>query len=436
MSIEEVFAEIDTDNDSELSRAEVTVALQKLKLDISQEDLTEIIKDLGGGHEQKVKYETFAYRLHLYREQQRFIDLLEGRLVGIGGLSSLVSHFVLPKFTVGQVFDAAARDQKLQPHTICSLADMSEMQLRRRLVPFLNEVVSAVIDVAKTAAEYEQRHESAENLSGSDSENADMGKFAMPVRQAQFGHVDLFRKGLDSLIGLPAIDIFEAMHREHDENVEFTAHNYDTVTTPRQEWEFVICPDPDRTYPGEKLKGAVTGRERKHQDELMQAQQCVTSGLTWEEVVALRLYTGPMFQKYNCVLRESLRREVMLGAQKVVRRWQRSFERCRKTQVPIEHNLKSWINFSSWKRVNETSGCGVVLETDDDHVMLDDKDTVSLEELVEWATRLGLSRHGSAEEVAARLADEVEEWRKSPETKPRFASASRSLFSCNRCLLS
>jgi hypothetical protein len=50
----------------------------------------------------------------------------------------------------------------------------------------------------------------------------------------------------------------------------------------------------------------VEGRNAKALGELMRAPEVERAGLLLAEVVALRLYTGPMYCKYNQVLRDSL----------------------------------------------------------------------------------------------------------------------------------
>ena len=47
---------------------------------------------------------------------------------------------------------------------------------------------------------------------------------------------------------------------------------------------------------------------------------------------------------------------------------------------------------------------------------------VSLEQLVQCATHLGLDRGGSAEELAARLSQAVDEHRQMSKTKPQFVT--------------
>jgi hypothetical protein len=99
--------------------------------------------------------------------------------------------------------------------------------------------------------------------------------------------------------GLPSARTWLAMKMEHcnsrDSDVEFTTSNYGgTTTTPRIEWECVVSPTLPQ-YPGY--------RSPKPFQDFLTHEMGVKAGLSKEELVALRLYTGPMFMKYNCVLR-------------------------------------------------------------------------------------------------------------------------------------
>ena len=152
-----------------------------------------------------------------------------------------------------------------------------------------------------------------------DSKSGNQSKFAWTEfdgagRAAQFADIEFFRKGLNELIGLPAPKIRQGMEQEHCSgdacDRKFKTSNYGSETTPKLEWEFVVNPDPDKTYPHEKTESNPHGRDRRLLSQLMQCDE-ITSGsvITEEEVIALRLYTGPMFMFYNSVLRGLLSRE-------------------------------------------------------------------------------------------------------------------------------
>ena len=122
-----------------------------------------------------------------------------------------------------------------------------------------------------------------------------------------YGGLDEFHQGLESQIGLPNPRVYEGMMQEHtargDSGKEFVAWNYGIHTTPAIEWEYVVCPARDKVYDGEASEDTPHGRTRQTVDELLAKDKIVRARLTREELIALRLYTGPMFVKYNCILR-------------------------------------------------------------------------------------------------------------------------------------
>ena len=133
-------------------------------------------------------------------------------------------------------------------------------------------------------------------------------KFAMGANtfEARFGSLDVFFDGLDGRIGLPNPNVLRAMeddHCHHDDScVEFETSNYGgTKTCPRTEWEFVYAPDPQTTYPGE---GPGPSHRAKHALEtFLNHETAVRAKLVLAEVLGARLFTGPMFMKYNASLR-------------------------------------------------------------------------------------------------------------------------------------
>ena len=89
------------------------------------------------------------------------------------------------------------------------------------------------------------------------------------------------------------------MRQEHCEragcDAEFTTGNYKITTTPKSEWQYVVgglmCPDMQHN------------RRLISSSELLQRKVSRDANLCEEEVIAVVLYTGPMFQIYNTILR-------------------------------------------------------------------------------------------------------------------------------------
>jgi WD40 repeat protein len=113
------------------------------------------------------------------------------------------------------------------------------------------------------------------------------------------GNIDDFHKGLTGRVGMPHLKFLNAMRQEHCEragcDVEFTTSNYNITTTPKKEWRYIV-----ENAPGRDMR-----HERRHMSisELVKKKISQDAHLREEEVIAIVLYTGPMFQIYNTILR-------------------------------------------------------------------------------------------------------------------------------------
>ena len=115
------------------------------------------------------------------------------------------------------------------------------------------------------------------------------------------GDIGDFHKGLTGRVGMPHLNFKNAMRQEHCEragcDVSFTTGNYKITTTPKKEWNYVVgnelCPQGDMGH----------GRLFVCIKELQDRKISKDANLREEEVIAIVLYTGPMFQIYNTILR-------------------------------------------------------------------------------------------------------------------------------------
>jgi ankyrin repeat protein len=130
------------------------------------------------------------------------------------------------------------------------------------------------------------------------TETARIGKFDTFVMPS--GKMDDFRKGLSSRIGFPHLEFFKTMEAEHCSmagcDMQFTTRNYGITTTAQAEWGIVVrgqAPPPNHM-----LHGRVTALV----EDKLQCAQARKAKLRREEVIAVILYTGPMYMIYNCVL--------------------------------------------------------------------------------------------------------------------------------------
>jgi ankyrin repeat protein len=118
--------------------------------------------------------------------------------------------------------------------------------------------------------------------------------------KASGGTIDNFFEGLEDRIGSPNLEFKKAMCCEHTtlkgSEFPFTSGNYKITTQPKKEWAYVVdgikCPDMDH------------GREIKPIHELMKMPLSERAELEEAEVIAIVLYTGPMFVIYNAILRQ------------------------------------------------------------------------------------------------------------------------------------
>ena len=128
--------------------------------------------------------------------------------------------------------------------------------------------------------------------------------------------MSLFRQGLNDLIGVPdCTNVYEAMKAEHTSRVRFQTLNYEIESSPADEWEFVAEPVPGKAYalaPHARTCVALDEVMLRRPPSSHQDPHCFgcICCLTREEVIALRLYTGPMYYHYNNVLRKLLLRYV------------------------------------------------------------------------------------------------------------------------------
>ncbi|KAL1520857.1 hypothetical protein AB1Y20_022418 [Prymnesium parvum] len=141
-----------------------------------------------------------------------------------------------------------------------------------------------------------------------------------------YGGLDTFWGGLEALIGTPNPKLEQAIEREHrhsaDSRDDFLASNYGTTTTSEGEYLFVLDPegglaelgweewpadtrlraDPARAHlcrvplPLSSFDGALAQLSAK-----LAEQDCAP--MLRAEAACARLYTGPLFIKYNLVLR-------------------------------------------------------------------------------------------------------------------------------------
>ena len=194
----------------------------------------------------------------------------------------------------------------------CALASLSEEALAARLEkgglanvlarglrPSLLQLTQEV-----TGAELREQH----------------GKFHQDgvAFELKFGEIRTFFAGLEAQIGPPEVHVALAIEFEHtsaaDSNDAFTTSNYGVLTTPRTEYWFVAEPERDVDWPTEtKLADGASAMRRRPLpskelgtrlgEKNVELRSLGEPELMHEEGVGARLYTGPMYVKYDAILR-------------------------------------------------------------------------------------------------------------------------------------
>lgn len=140
-----------------------------------------------------------------------------------------------------------------------------------------------------------------------------------------FSGLSTFFSGLEGLIGSPSPRLADAITREHckcvDSLVEFTTPNYSVTTTSSIEYHFVVEPSTGLARLGREAwpaeAGIVDGQVGRKPETLSSFEDARTAinarlakldapPLGEYELIAARLYTGPMYVKYNAILRGGL----------------------------------------------------------------------------------------------------------------------------------
>jgi len=129
------------------------------------------------------------------------------------------------------------------------------------------------------------------------TENRSSGKFA----DFTLGPLEVFYNGIDGMIGLPNLKTKEAIEEEHSSDVTFQAYNQgrEITTSAKEQWNMVLP---------EGFKGAVNNKDYDQKkvicEDFMKHETATKAGLEKVELVVLRLYSGPMYVKYNKQLRD------------------------------------------------------------------------------------------------------------------------------------
>ena len=223
-----------------------------------------------------------------------------------------------------------AEDVSQEEHMkqLCTLGTKDDDELREKIREQLLEgdVVSKLVDVLLPAVkDMAADYAHASTLSA----EALNSKFASSAGTYTLSYSDLssFFGGLEGKVGPPLAHAISgkwdglegSMAAEHcdrdDSDADFTASNYGTTTTSKTEHGFCAAPEDAAAWPKEsKLQGAALSSRRRKPLPLVELRSRIEAKnallreageptLIEVEAIGARLYTGPLFVKYNAVLR-------------------------------------------------------------------------------------------------------------------------------------
>jgi hypothetical protein len=198
------------------------------------------------------------------------------------------------------------------------------------------EVIEEGLEAARLGGLVEDVWAAVERLRGASTAEELQAKFLQEgVGALSYANLSKFFGGLEGIVGAPSPKVEAAMAAEHtereDSQEEFNTPNYDVTTTSAVEWRFVAEPDsaPSGGWPVEgRLEAAHdeerrtgrrntllrSGAEKRRPMALADLQSLADARnarltalheppITIAEALGARLYTGPLFVKYNGVLR-------------------------------------------------------------------------------------------------------------------------------------
>jgi ankyrin repeat protein len=298
--VEDVFKMLDADGSGLLDQEELMEGMKKMGTVLNDDDLVELkgLLGLSKTKDMQVDLEQFKNivdqtpsssggtetgawltQLHLY---QSFIPIID-------------AYEYLPE----------ADDDLSSQDKLAHVRGLQEEQVRQIVADASEKIVEKLLAGVKALRDlFDERRASSKAMQSNGKFSGDAGGGQITM---VYGKLDEFHDGLESIIGLPNPRVFEGMRIDHceraDSDDDFTAWNYGITTKPSIEWEYVVNPDPNKDYFGEATPENSHGRTRQTVAELMAKDKIIEARLSKEELIGLRLYTGPMFVKYNCILR-------------------------------------------------------------------------------------------------------------------------------------
>ena len=158
----------------------------------------------------------------------------------------------------------------------------------------------------------EAMHAGAVVLTQGDASVQELSDRFVSHAELQYGSLKSFHVGMAGMLGPPNPNVLDAIEREHldgpDTDIKQKTHNYGIETSPRIEYYFVVDPERGRaklgleTYPAEpnvalrkqRIERPLESFDGAVADLNLRLNREGQSPLSKAELIALRLYTGPM----------------------------------------------------------------------------------------------------------------------------------------------
>ena len=194
------------------------------------------------------------------------------------------SHKTVEQWVAG--LPLASKLATLFPRKVADVANLSSAQISDivrifagDLEEILNENCTALQNALSVEAE----------IKG----NAKFGTYL-----GNFGKIENFHESMYENMA-PNPNWEPAMKAEHENNTDlFTTPNYNIETCPKDEWLAIV---EGKSPP---IASMGYGRMIRHLDEYLTSDVTREAGLTRPEVIAVVLYTGPMYLLWNAILRK------------------------------------------------------------------------------------------------------------------------------------
>ena len=312
--VREAFVAFDTDGSGTIDASELASALNQLHIPTDNEQAKKVLDRFdtnGNGVLELAEFRKLAEEMRsshdvtmrqLEAEQWTAAKWLDATGITKPLATSLLGHAIVrgngnndlaEMRKLGSVTDDHKLRETLVERVFAGIDSIVDL-----LMPQLRELSSSE---AATGADLHEKFASAENFT------------------LRYGGLSTFFGGLEAKIGPPDPQVYKAMVAEHcerdDSREPFMTTNYGMTTTSETEWKFVAAPEkaPSKGWPIETrgVHGEAKPRQSVPLDQVAtrlcgrnaELEALGEPPLTLQEVLGGRLYTGPLFVKYNAILR-------------------------------------------------------------------------------------------------------------------------------------